>query len=170
MQHNTTLTQSLAQTVQKSTMAGAPIPCSGTARTSDFYSIFRFNFLVISVADFTKVHTMRMDPLPSVSLVIASKVFQPVEQSSPLLKVLCCSNWLKAFFEQKTSLSSFAFGFRFSTLIVFPGVNPNPNPRAKVRKKLTLTLTLTPFILTSFEDFRLEVFDDTHLLHLLSGS
>ena len=104
MQCNTTPTQSLAQTVQKSTMSGAPIPCSGTSRTSDFYSIFRFHFLVKSVADFTKVHTMKIDPLPSGSLVIVSKVFQPVEQSSSLLKVLCCSDWLKAFFEQKISL------------------------------------------------------------------
>ena len=104
MQCNTTPTQSLAQTVQKSIMSGAPIPCSSTACTSDFYSIFRFHFLVKSVADFTAVHTMKIDPLPSSSLVIVSKVFQPVEQSSSLLKVLCCSDWLKAFFEQKISL------------------------------------------------------------------
>ena len=75
MQCNT-LTQSLAQTVQKSIMAGAPIPRSGTARTSDFYSIFRFNFLVISVADFTKVHTMRIDSLPS-DLVGTRSYFKP---------------------------------------------------------------------------------------------
>ena len=100
-QCNATQTQSLAQTVQKSTMSGAPIPCSGTSRTSDFYSIFRFHFLVKSVADFTAVHTMKIDPLPSGSLVIASKVFQPVEQSSSLLKVLCCSDWLKAFLNKR---------------------------------------------------------------------
>ena len=28
--------------------------------------------------------------------------------------------------------ASFVLGFRFSTLIVFPGVNTNPNPRAKL--------------------------------------
>ena len=62
--------------------------------------------------------------------------------------------------------SSFAFGFRFSTLIVFPGVNPNPT--LKLRLGLGLGLAWGHFqdkkffVPTSFKDFSLEVYDDTH--------
>ena len=40
--------------------------------------------------------------------------------------------------------ASFVLGFRFSTLIVFPGVNPNPNPRVKFRVRVRVRLGSFP--------------------------
>ena len=36
--------------------------------------------------------------------------------------------------------ASIVFGFRFSTPIVFPGVDPNPNPRVKFRVRVRVRL------------------------------
>ena len=64
----------------------------------------------------------------------------------------------------------FAFAFRFSTLIVFPGVNPSPNLKTKLRVSLGLTPGYKIFIYKTVKDLSLNVHDDNHLLHLVSDS
>ena len=61
-----------------------------------------------------------------------------------------------------------------STLIVFPGVNPKTNPRVKLRVRVRVSLdhlqNKYSFVYPSVKDFSLNVYDDTNLLHLVSGS
>ena len=62
---------------------------------------------------------------------------------------------------------SFAFALRFSTLIFFPGVNSNNNPELSLGLWLGLAWghfqDIKFLIYTSFKDFSLDIFDDTHL-------
>ena len=59
-----------------------------------------------------------------------------------------------------------------STLIVFQGVKPKTNPRVKLRVRVSLGHLQIKyfFVYTSVKDFSLNVYDDTNLLHLVSGS
>ena len=56
--------------------------------------------------------------------------------------------------------------------IVFPGVRPNPKRRVKLKVRVCLRSLRRKKILinTTFRDFSLDVYDDIHILHLVSDS
>ena len=64
--------------------------------------------------------------------------------SLPREKILYLHKFQRLFLARLQPNPCFAFGFNFSTLIVFPGVNPNPNPRVKLRVRDKISLGSIP--------------------------
>ena len=94
------------------------------------YSSFAFGFRFLSLIVFPGVNP---DPNPGAKLRVRVRISLG---SLPGYKIFHLHKFQSFFPGLLRRYSSFAFGFRFLSLIVFPGVNPNPHPRAKLRVSL----------------------------------